>query len=148
MTQSESSPDDGVRRHAVAAGAKGIGSTPGAAQCGPLLNIAEPFGTSLGLLPFDRIVQDAPRRLVVGAAAKSSAPGLGLDLFRGTGKNALRPHLLIAATKTLSSCLRLRLLGRVGQDLAATTTGALVPVGATATAATASGPVLPSVAPF
>lgn len=113
-----------------------------------LISTAESFCTSLGLLPLHRVVQDTPRRLVVGAAAESSASSLGLDLFRGTGKNALRPHLLIAATKTLCSGLRLCLLGRVGEDLATTTTGALVPVGAPATAATASRPVLPSVAPF
>lgn len=54
-----------------------------------LLDTAESFGASLGFLPFHRIIQDASLRLVVGAAAESSASSLGLDLFRSTGKNAL-----------------------------------------------------------
>lgn len=61
----------------------------GATQRGPLLDIGESFGASLGFLSFHRIVQDASRRLVVGAAAESSASSLSLDLFRSTGKNAL-----------------------------------------------------------
>lgn len=61
----------------------------GGAQRTSSLDIAESFGASPGLLSFHRIIQNAPRRLIVGAAAESSASGLGLDLFRSTGKNAL-----------------------------------------------------------
>lgn len=61
----------------------------GVARCGPLRDVAKSFGAGLGSLSFHRIIQDASRWLIVGAAAKSSASSLGLDLFRSTGKNAL-----------------------------------------------------------
>jgi len=61
----------------------------GGAQRAPLLGIDESSGASLGSLSFHRIIQNASRRLIVGAAAESSASSLGLDLFRSIGKNAL-----------------------------------------------------------
>lgn len=121
---------------------------PEAAQRDPLLDNTESFGSSLGFVSFHGIIQNASLRLVVGAAAESSASGFGLDLLRSTGKNALGRQILITAAETFSPSLSLRLLGRVGLYLAPATTAALMPVGSTAAAATTSRLVVSSVAPL
>lgn len=88
MVQLEISLDNGARQDAIAARPERQETTE-SSTARTLLETAESFGASLGLLSFHRIIQDASRRLVVGAAAESSASSLGLDLFRSTGKDAL-----------------------------------------------------------